>query len=221
MLAEGFWHLAVWTWDHFKSLLWSIESYHYFFFPYMTRIQCYWSLLPEAIKPPAASFTVKCRRENWAFKLRWREGAPFFFFFTDFLEGAQVSGRWQQDETQRQPGESLEGEPGSGSSQVLSWSALDKREAASLHMLLIAMPDHKEVLIDSLPLSLEGIWDSWRRNKHFLGKTVWNCVESRKLSQLAICQLLLRATIWKKKSGKMKGNPSWSLHLEAHLRSGR
>lgn len=84
MLAEGFWHLAVWTWDHFKSLLWSIESYHYFFFPYMTRIQCYWSLLPEAIKPPAASFTVKCRRENWAFKLRWREGAPFFFFLQIF-----------------------------------------------------------------------------------------------------------------------------------------
>lgn len=54
-----------------------------------------------------------------------------FVFFPGFLEGAQVSGRWQQDETQRQPGESLEGEPGSGSSQVLSWSALDKRETAS------------------------------------------------------------------------------------------
>lgn len=134
----------------------------------------------------------------------------FILFFTDFLEGAQVSGRWQQDETQRQPGESLEGEPGSGSSQVLSWSALDKREAASLHMLLIAMPDHKEVLIDSLPLSLEGIWDSWRRNKHFLGKTVWNCVESRKLSQLAICQLLLRATIWEKK---------WKNERESFLKS--
>lgn len=128
-----------------------------------------------------------------------------YFFFTDFLEGAQVSGRWQQDETQRQPGESLEGEPGSGSSQVLSWSALDKREAASLHMLLIAMPDHKEVPIDSLPLSLEGIWDSWRRNKHFLGKTVWNCAESRKLSQLAICQLLLEPPYGKKKVEKWKG----------------
>lgn len=124
------------------------------------------------------------------------------FFFTDFLEGAQVSGRWQQDETQRQPGERLEGEPGSGSSQVLSWSALDKREAASLHMLLIAMPDHKEVPIDSLPLSLEEIWDSWRRNNHFLGKTVWNCVESRKLSQLAICQLLLEPPYGEKKKWK-------------------
>lgn len=53
------------------------------------------------------------------------------FFSLGFLEEAQVGGRWQQDESQRQPGESLEGKPGSGSSQVLSWSALDKREAAS------------------------------------------------------------------------------------------
>lgn len=84
MLAEGFWHLAVWTCDHFKSLLWSIESYHYFFPPYMARIQCYWSLLPEAIKPPAASFTVKCRRENWAFKLvpaTEKRGCSILFYF--------------------------------------------------------------------------------------------------------------------------------------------
>lgn len=48
-----------------------------------------------------------------------------------FLEGTQVSGRWRQDGTRREPGESLEGAPGSGSSQVLSWSTLDKRKPAS------------------------------------------------------------------------------------------
>lgn len=63
--------------------------------------------------------------------LLWR----FFCFVppppTGFLEGTQVSSRWQEDETQRQPGESLEGTPGSRSSQVLSWSALDKSESPS------------------------------------------------------------------------------------------
>lgn len=50
--------------------------------------------------------------------------------FPGFLEVAQLGGRWQRDETQRQPGEGLEAKPGSGSSRVLSWSAQDKRGAA-------------------------------------------------------------------------------------------
>lgn len=90
----------------------------------------------KGLEPPTVLFKVKNWRENWASMLaptmREERVLSFcFFFFPPFLEGTQVSGRWQQDETQRQPGESLEGEPGSGSSQVLSWSALDKRETAS------------------------------------------------------------------------------------------
>lgn len=67
-----------------------------------------------------------------------------------FLEGTQVSGRWRQDGTQREPGESLEGAPGSGSSQVLSWSTLDKKGAGLLHMLPIAAPNHNKVPVRTL-----------------------------------------------------------------------
>lgn len=107
--------------------------------------------------PPAVSFKVKNWRGNWAYWLPLWEGQSVLVFFPGFLEGTQLSSRWQEDEAQRQPGESLEGEPGSGSSQVLSWSALDKKGDGLLHMLLIAMPNHNEVPIHSLPLSPKGI----------------------------------------------------------------
>lgn len=96
-----------------------------------------------------------------------RRALHFFFSPPEFLEGAQVSGRWQEDETQRQPGESLEGEPGSGISQVLSWSAMDKKGGGLLHMLFIAMPNQNEALIHSLSLSLDRIQDSLKRNNQF------------------------------------------------------
>lgn len=83
------------------------------------------------------------------------------FFSPGFLEGTQVSSRWQEDETQRQPGESLEGEPGSSRSQVLSWSVLHKRGDGLLHMLFTAMPNRNKVPTRLPSLSLKGIENGW------------------------------------------------------------
>lgn len=187
------WRLMVWKCDYFKSLMWNVKSFRQLFpFPIWPEFNVTGCSCRRGLKPPAIFFKVKSWRGNWASMLApGMERRGCSVFFPGFLEGAQVSGRWQQDETQRQPGESLEGEPGSSSSQVLSWSALDKRETASSIC-------SSSLCLITTRCPYTHCHCHWREFKivgeemtNFAGKNVLNCVKSRKRSQLALCQLIL------------------------------
>lgn len=69
--------------------------------------------LQRRLEPRSVLFKVPYTKPLYRLPL-WRGQRLFCwgFFSPGFLEGTQVSSRWQEDETQRQPGESLEGEPG-------------------------------------------------------------------------------------------------------------
>lgn len=187
------WRLMVWKCDYFKSLMWNVKSFRQLFpFPIWPEFNVTGCSCRRGLKPPAIFFKVKSWRGNWASMLApGMERRGCSVFFPGFLEGAQVSGRWQQDETQRQPGESLEGEPGSSSSQVLSWSALDKRETASSIC-------SSSLCLITTRCPYTHCHCHWREFKivgeemtNFAGKNVLNCVKSGKRSQLALCQLIL------------------------------
>lgn len=137
-----------------------------------------------------------------------------FCFFPGFLEGTQVSSRWQKDETQRQPGESLEGKPGSGSSQVLSRCALDKRDTAYsicsfLLCLITTGGSHTHVIFTK---GNSGLLE--KKITYSTHDSMFNCVKSKKWSQIAFCQSVFVLPYGK--SENRMGKPSSCLHLEVN-----
>lgn len=183
------------TSSHFSESVNHSASYSH-----ITRVHVTGSSCKRGVEPPAVSFKVKHWRGNWTFILAptMERKECFGFFFPGFLEGTQVSSRWQEDETQRQPGESLEGEPGSGSSQVLSWSALNKRDTAysicSFLLCLITTGGSYTHVIFTKGNS--GLLE--KKFTYSAHDSMFNCVKSRKWSQNCLLPVSICATIWEK-----------------------